>query len=97
MTAWLATALQLVREADKIAQKDTETTRKWLIRDEILLIMKYFGTKYLPTVRNVRTMDIPHSVSGPKKPEDPILNVFKPVMVFMGFLLFLFAVIYYIG
>ncbi|WP_435155281.1 hypothetical protein [Haladaptatus sp. DFWS20] len=42
-------------------------------------------------------MDIPHSVSGPKKPESSILDIFKPVMVFIGFLLFLFAVIYYIG
>ncbi|WP_458210517.1 hypothetical protein [Haladaptatus sp. NG-SE-30] len=42
-------------------------------------------------------MDIPHSVSGPKKPEDSILDVLKPVLVLVTLLLFLIAVIFYIG
>ncbi|SIR81088.1 hypothetical protein SAMN05421858_3871 [Haladaptatus litoreus] len=42
-------------------------------------------------------MNGPSTSTGPKKPDDSILNVFKPVVVLVVMILLLFALVYYVG
>ncbi|WP_267879601.1 hypothetical protein [Haladaptatus cibarius] len=42
-------------------------------------------------------MNGPSTSTGPKKPDDSILNIFKPAVVLVGMIVLLFALLYYVA